>query len=292
MRQLPEQYLRCSLLDLHSRLSSKGVSLILGGGFGLFLKQLDLLENVRTLLPIEAWPRPRTTNDLDLFVPIELLVQLPDMQTVRTVLDELNFKAIDGALFWQFVLPATDVKVDLLTGPIPEEAKSILDIEGGKKGRRVRPKGDLELHARRTPEALGLAENHEEITVEGKLSNGPEYSGIIRIPSPFTYLMMKITAFGDQVTEERREFGRHHALDVYRVVAMLTKQQYEQTREQFSKYAQEPAAQTVVTLAQQFLDSPDSPGNIRMREHAFYGDNMNMAAFIDGLRGLIQPLES
>ncbi len=44
MRQVPEQYLRCSLLDLHSRLSSKGVSLILGGGFGLFLKQLDSVE--------------------------------------------------------------------------------------------------------------------------------------------------------------------------------------------------------------------------------------------------------
>jgi len=79
MRQVPEQYLRSSLLDLHSSLGTKGVSLILGGGFGLFLKQLDLLtkENTRTLMPIEAWPRPRTTNDLDLFVPLELLVQPP-----------------------------------------------------------------------------------------------------------------------------------------------------------------------------------------------------------------------
>ena len=78
MRQVPEQYLRSSLLDLHSSLGTKGVSLILGGGFGLFLKQLDLLtkENTRTLMPIEAWP-DLTTNDLDLFVPLELLVQPP-----------------------------------------------------------------------------------------------------------------------------------------------------------------------------------------------------------------------
>lgn len=100
-------------------------------------------------------------------------------------------------------------------------------------------------------------------------------------------MMMKITAFGDQVGNERRAFGgRHHALDVYRIVAMLTELQYEQTRRQFSQYGHEQAVQTVVALVQRFFESPDSPGNIRMREHAFYGDNIDMAAFINGLRGL------
>lgn len=95
MRQVPEQFLRKSLLDLHSKLRKSGISLVLGGGFGLFLKQLDLLakETSGTLLPVEAWPRPRTTNDLDLFIPMELLVTLADMQAIRTILDELEYQA-------------------------------------------------------------------------------------------------------------------------------------------------------------------------------------------------------
>ena len=271
MRQVPEQYLRSSLLDLNLRLNAKGISLILGGGFGLFLKQLDLLmkENTRTLLPIEAWPKPRTTNDLDLFVPMELLVQLTDMQAVRTILDELKFEAVSGSQFWQFVLPATDVKIDLLTGPIPEEANPLLKFESGENNRRVRPKGALTLHARRTPEALGLVENQEEITVKGKLSNESEYSGTIRIPSPFTYLMMKLTAFGDQVDNEQRVFGRHHALDVYRIIAMMTEDKFTQTKDQFDRYSNESAARTAAALAKDLFGTRESPGIVRMREHGF-----------------------
>ncbi len=221
---------------------------------------------------------------------MELLVQLPEMQTVRTVLDELNFEVITGSQFWQFVLPATDVKIDLLTGPIPEEAKPLLTIEPGKNSRRVRPKGDLELHARRTPEALGMAENQEEITVEGKLSNGSEYSGINRIPSPFTYLMMKLTAFGDQVDDELRAFGRHHALDVYRTIAMINEDQFTQTKEQFDRYSNESAARHVVALAKDLFGTRESPGILRMREHAIYGTNMDIGTFIDVLRELTQGI--
>ncbi|MGH9549230.1 MAG: hypothetical protein ACRD3W_07645, partial [Terriglobales bacterium] len=121
--------MRNSLLDLQSRLGAKGISLILGGGFGLFLKQLDLLakDDIRTLFPIQAWPNPRTTNDLDFFVPMELLVKLADMQDVQAILDELNFEAISGSEFWQFLLPATDVKIDLLTGPIPANVEPLLN---------------------------------------------------------------------------------------------------------------------------------------------------------------------
>lgn len=239
MRQVPEQFLRKSLLDLHSRLDKKGINLILGGGFGLFLKQLNLLtkENSRTLLPVDAWPRPRTTNDLDLFVPIELLISLADMQAVRAILDELEFQEIQSSQFWQFVLPATDVKIDLLTGPVTEAVKPQLKMDDN---RRVRPRGDLKLHARHTPEALGLAENQEAILIEGQLSNGAEYQGMINIPSPFSYLMMKLTAFGDQVDNEERVFGRHHALDVYRIIAMLNDEQYAQTKQQFRRYELAP----------------------------------------------------
>jgi hypothetical protein len=272
---------------LHSRLSPHNVNLLLGGGFGLFLKQLDIMMGeARTLLPVETWPTPRTTNDLDLFVPIELLVNLENMQTVRSVLDDLEFKPVGGSEYWQFGLASTDVKIDLLTGPIPPNAEPGLKLDSGDN-RRVRPVGNLKLHARRTPEALGLEENQEEIIVQGKLSNGSEYSGIVRIPSPFTYLMMKLTAFGDQVNSEQKVFGRHHALDIYRIIAMLTEEQFERTRQLFSENSQEERAQRAITLAETMFVSNESAGIVRMREHAFFGPKMDISAFIDGLRGLI-----
>jgi hypothetical protein len=288
MRQVSEQYLRTSLMDLHSHLRDKGISLLLGGGFGLYLKQLDLLtkQSVRTLLPVEAWPKPRTTNDLDLFVPIELLVTRADMQTIRTTLDELKFEAIQGSEFWQFVLPATNVKIDLLTGPVTDAMKPLLKMDT-TDNRRVRPKGDLKLHARYTPEALGIGEHQEAILVQGRLSNGTDYQGTIIIPSPFTYLMMKITAFGDQVDSEKRVFGRHHALDVYRIIAMLNEERYALTKEQFKSYANEPSVQHVVALSKELFGSTESPGIMRMREHAFYDTNLDIVAFIDALQDLI-----
>ncbi len=74
-----------TFLDLHNKFGKKGLNIILGGGYGLYLKQLALLSEleVRTLLQVESWPRPRSTSDLDLFFPLELLVSLEEMQSVQ-----------------------------------------------------------------------------------------------------------------------------------------------------------------------------------------------------------------
>lgn len=179
------------------------------------------------------------------------------------------------------MLPATDVKIDLLTGPVAEAVKPQLKMDSSDN-RRVRPKGNLKLHARHTPEALGLRENQEAILVRGQLSSGAEYQGLVNIPSPFTYLMMKVTAFGDQVDNEKRVFGRHHALDVYRIVAMLSKEQFTQTKQQFTKYAGESGTQHVMALAKELFGSIESPGIVRMREHAFYDINNDHAEIVFG----------
>jgi hypothetical protein len=40
-----------TFIDLHEKLSDRGISIILGGGLGLYLKQLYLMEKpVRTLI--------------------------------------------------------------------------------------------------------------------------------------------------------------------------------------------------------------------------------------------------
>ena len=49
----------------------------------------------RTFLPIDAWPKPRGTPDLDIFLPTEIVVDLTNMVRLREVLDKLDYKPRD-----------------------------------------------------------------------------------------------------------------------------------------------------------------------------------------------------
>ena len=61
-----------SLYDLLSKLDSTICPLILGGGYGLYLRR-TILEQDGTRTLLEHWPEARSTNDLDLFLRPELL---------------------------------------------------------------------------------------------------------------------------------------------------------------------------------------------------------------------------
>jgi hypothetical protein len=138
-----------TFIDLHEKLSGRGISTILGGGLGLYLKQLHLMESpVRTLIDASGWPQPRSTSDIDVFFPLEVLVSLDEMKAVRSIIDEMHFEAISGSEYWRFNLPQNEVKIDLLTGPIDDTVKNQLKSDS----RRARPKGDLQLHAHPVPE--------------------------------------------------------------------------------------------------------------------------------------------
>ncbi len=66
--------LRTSLLDLLCELDGSDIRLIIGGGFGIFLKIEHVQQlGIRTLL--EECPEPRSTNDLDLFLRAEVLIE-------------------------------------------------------------------------------------------------------------------------------------------------------------------------------------------------------------------------
>ncbi len=66
-----------TVLDLLAVIARPEFKLILGGGYGLYLKQLHLQssQGARTLLPGELWPYPRATEDIDVFLPTEILAQ-------------------------------------------------------------------------------------------------------------------------------------------------------------------------------------------------------------------------
>ena len=262
--------LKSCLLDLLRELEDKDFPLILCGGFGLYLKQLDLQErreNYHPLLPNEQWPRPRTTDDLDILIRTEILVDAQRFKLLRGVLDNLGYRPIPGAEYMQFVRRldnGNDVKVDLLTGPVAAPLVNKLNIGD----RRIRPAGQsVGLHAHRTDEALGFQENLHTIPVEGSCTNDRPYRGNISVPQAFTFLLMKLFAFRDRNQDPDKDFARHHAMDLYRVAAMLDHDEFHQTRSAICDHWDRDVVQEAGQIVNDHFSEPTALGMIRLMEH-------------------------
>ena len=175
------------------------------------------------------------------------------------------------------------VKIDMLTGPMSAGLRAKLKITPP----RVRPRGVLELHAYLTEEALDFESSLFPLTIEGIGSKGTAQI-VVHIPQPFTFLLMKLHAFADRVDDADSDLGRHHALDVYRVIAMLNEREYEIVRQNIEKHSVSPPVRRAREIVTTHFSSPAAMGVIRMREHALFGARMNVVRLIDTLVDLFR----
>jgi hypothetical protein len=96
--------LQTALLDLLHEVSGTDIKLIVGGGFGIYLKTNHVRRmGVRTLL--SEWPEPRSTNDLDLYLRPELLIQSAKLKPLAKAIARLGYQVVPGAEKYQFVKP-------------------------------------------------------------------------------------------------------------------------------------------------------------------------------------------
>jgi hypothetical protein len=258
-----------TLIDLHSEVAQPDFKLILAGGFGLYLKQLHRQSQagIRTLIDGAFWPAPRATEDIDLMLPMEFLVSLNQMQALRTALDRLGFMPVQEAKFLHFLKQvgrSGRVKVDLLTGPV--RAADCHDLKISPP--RVRPKGLLELHAYITPEAIDFEQMLMPIEIEG--SGQVPGALTVHVPHPFTYLLMKLHALADRLGDANRDLGRHHALDIYRIVAMLTRAEYDEVRGAVERRNTDPVVSRARKIILEYFSSATAVGVLRVREHELF----------------------
>lgn len=82
-----QSILKTSLLDLLYELRDDNIPLILGGGYGLYLKQVHLQATLEspTLIAGELWPAPRATEDLDILLRTEIVLDAGRMGPMGTV---------------------------------------------------------------------------------------------------------------------------------------------------------------------------------------------------------------
>ncbi|RPI75634.1 MAG: hypothetical protein EHM42_15280, partial [Planctomycetaceae bacterium] len=162
----PMPQLRTALLDVLHELPAAEMKLIIGGGYGIYLKREYLrVTGTRTLL--RELPEARSTNDLDLILRPELLIESGQLKPLAARLNQLGYQPVQGAEKYQFALPGPtggrdgSLKIDLLTGP-----RTCFDGTRAKvDDRRISPRPSVGLHAHHIDEALTLEEELLPITL-------------------------------------------------------------------------------------------------------------------------------
>jgi len=282
---MAQEPLLTTLLDLDSALNSPQ-KLIIGGGYGLYLKQLYVRDNpqIRTLFAASELPTARTTEDIDLILRAEIVTDSESMKAIRAVLDQLGFTVVETAKYTQFVRPMSPghVKIDLLAAPLGEFASRV-----PKDKVRVKPNPGVGLHGHKLEEALAVDRHPISVPIAGQLSSGETHQSEVLIPQAFTYLLMKLCAYRDRMDNADRNLGQHHALDIYRIVGMLTEEEDSDVRALSAEFAEHPVVVDARQIAATHFISPDGIGRLRIREHPLYTTALDLNRFAEELKQLL-----
>ncbi|MBN1514346.1 MAG: hypothetical protein JXB13_20190 [Phycisphaerae bacterium] len=219
-------------------LQKAGSPMVLGGGYGLMLKQrwLTLNAAVPMAVPMERWldATPRVTKDVDIVVGLDLIGSREAQRRMAEAMRDCGFQVSRENPRWQFqkkLSESRELRVEFHSC-IPEPGEEHLRTDG------VRVKhspslGSSGIHGRQNPEAAGADLHAFSFELDGVA---------IQVPNPVTWCNMKLTAMRDRRQraedpdrdEDYREFQRNaavkHAQDVCRAVAMTTRDESDRAR--------------------------------------------------------------
>lgn len=268
--------LQSCLLELLHELDGAGVMLTVGGGYGLILKSRQVMDEGNATLLAQP-PQLRSTNDLDLFLRIELLASSDKARLFEGALKRLNFAPVETARYYQFwrifdadTGPRT-VKIDLLAGP-PHDPSG-LRLEDS---RRIKPRDkSIALHAHRTEEAIAIEDETISVSVQGHLLDGVQARGVVCVPNAFSYLLMKLYAFSDREEKGETDYAGKHAADLYQILALTTELEWEVAKRLRQKHGQNPAVKKAGEIVRERFTAADQFGIIRLREYAPFFRQVN-----------------
>ncbi len=278
--------LRDELNRLARRLEAQGIKLIVGGGYGLLLRaEYVRRSGVRTRF-VEL-PGARSTNDIDIFLGAEIIVDGSKTTLIRKALDELGYMPVESAKFYQFVrqveyrgLPRS-VKIDFLAAPVEGEGAARVKSDV----RRIRPREAKGLHAHTTPEALTVEDHLLAFDINADTEESPL---MVYLPHPFSYLLLKLFALSDQVESEEKGYGAYHAFDIYRTVAMMTEAEWGEAHEMRDQYAATEPVSRARGIVRELFSGIEARGVLRLRDHArTVGEELP----VEQLRELIDDLQ-
>ncbi len=256
------------LLTLNSRLEAAGISLILGGGMGLFLRDTFLGGERSPRYPVR--PESRTTEDLDVLLTAYVIVDANRMNQLRDVLDDMHYE--EEVPHFQFIRRVEvagherTLKIDLLAAPPAEAEKDQVKI----KPPRIRPRDSKNIHGYLTQEAAGIEIGKIAIDVSSHSDTPQAQSAIIHIPSSFNYLLLKLHAFHDRRDDPDSDFGRHHAFDIFRIVTDMREDDWETAARHVELDGDAEYVKNAAKLQRNHFADDTSVGVIRLMENEGY----------------------
>ena len=133
--------------------------------------------------------------------------------------------------------------------------------------RRIRPRSYGRFHAHTTPEAVTVGAMPTAI----ELGNATA-PATVHLPHPFTYLVLKLHAFADQVNNPAKDNGRYHAFDIYTTIALATEVEWQEMIELRSRYASAEPIIRADEIRAELFGEDTSLGLVRLREYTRAAD--------------------
>lgn len=246
---------------------------ILAGGFGLRLRLARARSQpTRTLIP--NIPQARATQDLDLFMSLDLWLSPDRAMDFRKLLDDLGYQIKTHN--WQFKSSPDDngksITVDLQARN-PEGLP--IKVERNK-GRPNQVGGGMKTGATGFETLEGFAVEDSPQTVNLMYDNRQVK---VKLPHPYAWLNLKIRAAYDWLREERGEIEPKnrpgevstrlkHPFDVYSIIASLTETELNECAVLAQKYRDHEQAKVIRQMAIELYGEISSPGTSAIRNYA------------------------
>lgn len=277
--------LRGELCELARKTDAADARLYLVGGYGLLLKAEHLRRTGAET--VAATTYPRATDDLDVLLSADIVVDSGRMAAVRDALRDLGYSSMPGREHYQWSRDveaggrSRRIKIDLL-GQIPEDRSDV-----SVRDRRMRPRAFEGLHAHPIEEAALVHVCASTIDV---CPEAPP--GFVRLPHPFSYLLLKLHAFDDRKEDPDADYGRHHAFDIFRIVSMITREEWDEVKELRERQSDVDVVQRAQAIVGDCFSDREQLGALRLREHQHDRvvdevDYYPVAEFLGDLRELL-----
>lgn len=268
------------LLKLLKACDKADVPLTIGGGLGLYLRDIHLETERSPRFPVR--PEPRTTDDIDCLLTPDVITSKDKMEVLRDIITvELGYQPhVEHMQFKKELDDGREVKIDLLTA-MPEDT-SKLKVNPP----RVRPKFARRIHAYRTIEAATVTFEPRIIPVAGSE---------VSIPSAVNYVILKIHAFHDRYEDEKADYGKHHAFDIFRIVTAMDEQDWETVGRFHEEHGDDDHVIEARRIRAVFFDGRTAKGILRIQENIGFKTKADeLSGYLDefrrDLRELFPPL--
>jgi hypothetical protein len=246
------------LAQLATGLEPSGVRLYVAGGLALLLREAHL-NRVQAETRIPDVVRGRATEDVDVVLTRELVLDETSLATIRDEVDALGLTDVPGRERMQFVpaeerdLEEWSTKVEFLAPPVDGAYEDGVAVSASRRSR---------IAGWKTPEALTIEEYPLEVTLS---SSGPS----VYVPNAFTMLVMKLAAMADYIEHGKYvPKAQNHAVDILRSVGLMTREDWETALDLVARYGREAPVVAAARAAAQYVSGGETQGIVLIKDWA------------------------